>query len=206
MTIEEKLARYRKMNESVQKGQTLFVGSSLMEMFPVEKLLGEAGYDGIVYNRGIGGYVIDDLRSSLEECVFALAPRRIFINIGTNDLTRAEWSIGEIMENYDRLITEIRTKLPETEIYFMAYYPVNPEVAEDGIREALQIRTNEKLLQANCEVKKLAAKYQAHYIDVNDALKDTKGQLKAAYTLEGMHINEDGYRAIIPALMKYVQG
>lgn len=205
MTIEEKLERYRKMNGSVQKGQTLFVGSSLMEMFPVEKLLKEAGYDGIVYNRGIGGYVIDDLRSSLEECVFVLEPRRIFINIGTNDLTRAEWSIREIMENYDRLIEEIRARLPEAELYFMAYYPVNPEVAKEGIREALQIRTNEKILQANDEVKQLAAKYQAHYIDVNDALKDAKGQLKAEYTLEGMHINEEGYRAIIPALMKYVQ-
>ena len=57
MTIEEKRERYREMNKTVTKGQTLFAGSSLMEMFPVEKLLKEAGYEGIVYNRGIGGYV-----------------------------------------------------------------------------------------------------------------------------------------------------
>ena len=205
MTVEEKRERYRKMNETIVKGQTLFVGSSLMEMFPVEKLLKEAGYQGIVYNRGIGGYVIDDLRGSLKECVFDLEPRRIFINIGTNDLTRAEWSIEQIMDNYDRLIAEILQKLPDVKLYFMAYYPINQEAAKECVREALQIRTNEKILKANEEVKKLAQKYHGTYIDVNEALKDEKGRLKAEYTIEGMHINEDGYRAIIPALMKYVQ-
>ena len=54
-------------------------------------------------------------------------------------------------------------------------------------------------------MKKLAEKYHGTYIDVNAALKDEKGRLKAEYTIEGMHINEDGYRAIIPALMKYVE-
>ncbi len=205
MTVEEKRERYRKMNETIEKGQTLFAGSSLMEMFPVEKLLKEAGYEGIVYNRGIGGYVIDDLRGSLKECVFDLEPRRIFINIGTNDLTRAEWTIGQIMENYDRLIAEILQKLPNVKLYFMAYYPINQEAAQECVREALKIRTNEKILKANEEVKKLAEKYHGTYIDVNDALKDEKGRLKAEYTIEGMHINEDGYRAIIPALMKYVE-
>lgn len=205
MTIEEKRERYREMNETIEKGQTLFVGSSLMEMFPVEKLLKEAGYEGIVYNRGIGGYVIDDLRGSLKECVFDLEPRRIFINIGTNDLTRAEWSIGQIMDNYDRLIAEILQKLPDVKLYFMAYYPINQEVAQECVREALKIRTNEKIEKANEQVKKLAEKYHGTYIDVNDALKDEQGRLKAEYTIEGMHINEDGYRAIIPALMKYVE-
>lgn len=205
MTIEEKRERYKKMNQSIQTGQTLFVGSSLMEMFPVEKLLKEAGYEGIVYNRGIGGYVIDDLRDSLEECVLALEPRRIFINIGTNDLTRAEWTIEDIMKNYDALIAEMKEKLPNAKFYFMAYYPINQDAADESMKEALRIRTNEKICLANEEVKKLAEKHHAAYIDVNDALKDEQGRLKAEYTIEGMHINEDGYRAIIPALLKFVE-
>ncbi len=205
MTVEEKKARYHEMNKNVVKGQILFVGSSLMEMFPVEKLLKEAGYTGIVYNRGIGGYVIDDLRGSLEDCIFALEPKRIFINIGTNDLTRADWTLKEIMENYDLLISEIIRRLPAVELYFMAYYPVNEDAAEESMKEALKIRTNEKIQMANEEVKKLAEKYHAKYIDVNKGLRDERGRLKAEYTIEGMHINENGYRAIIPELMKYVR-
>ena len=44
-----------------------------------------------------------------------------------------------------------------------------------------------------------------HYIDINHNLKDELGRLKAEYTIEGMHINEDGYRAIYDDIMKYVK-
>ena len=37
MTKEEKVARFQKMNQDIRKGQILCAGSSLMEMFPVEK-------------------------------------------------------------------------------------------------------------------------------------------------------------------------
>ena len=36
-TKEYKIERYRKMNETAEKGQILCAGSSLMEMFPIEK-------------------------------------------------------------------------------------------------------------------------------------------------------------------------
>ena len=40
---------------------------------------------------------------------------------------------------------------------------------------------------------------------MNANLKDDQGRLKAEYTIEGMHINEDGYRSIYPELMAYVK-
>ena len=43
------------------------------------------------------------------------------------------------------------------------------------------------------------------YIDINRNLKDELGRLKAEYTIEGMHINEDGYRAIYDDIMKFVK-
>ena len=57
---------------------------------------------------------------------------------------------------------------------------------------------------ANAEVEKLAKKHNQRYIDINRNLKDDCGRLKAEYTIEGMHINEDGYRAIFDDFMKYV--
>lgn len=41
------------------------------------------------------------------------------------------------------------------------------------------------------------------HIDVNAPLKDAQGSLKAEYTVEGMHITEEGYRSIFPEFMKY---
>ena len=43
---------WQTLNKSCQPGQTVFTGSSLMEMFPVEKFAAEEGPDfPIVYNR-----------------------------------------------------------------------------------------------------------------------------------------------------------
>ena len=39
-----------------------------------------------IYNRGVGGFVIDQMLEALEPCVLALAPRYLFLNIGTNDM------------------------------------------------------------------------------------------------------------------------
>ena len=65
------------------------------------------------------------------------------------------------------------------------------------------MRTNPKITEANAAVKKLAEKYYAKYMDINDQLKDENGNLKAEYTIEGMHIKEEGYRAIFPEFVRY---
>ena len=54
-TKEYKIERYRKMNETAEKGQILCAGSSLMEMFPIEKFAEELKLPVTIYNRGVGG-------------------------------------------------------------------------------------------------------------------------------------------------------
>lgn len=44
---EMKVERYRVENQTVKPGQTVFTGSSLMEMFPINKLLELHGDDTI---------------------------------------------------------------------------------------------------------------------------------------------------------------
>lgn len=202
---EQKVERYREQNKSVQHGQIVFAGSSLMEMFPINKLLDENKDETIIYNRGIGGFLTHELLEVIDVCVLDLKPSRVFINIGTNDLSRSDITISEVMNNYDNIITSIENALPEVEIYLMAYYPVNYEAASDELKECLKIRTNEKINMANLEVRKLADKHGQKYIDINDNLKDEQGRLKAEYTIEGMHIYEKGYRAIYEDLMTYVK-
>ena len=108
------------------------------------------------------------------------------------------------MERYDQILKRVEETLPRTEVYLMAYYPVNYEAATEEMKPCLLVRTNEKIIRANEEVKKLAERHGARYIDVNDALKDGQGRLKAEYTIEGMHIREEGYRAIWPDFLTYV--
>ena len=202
---EMKVLRYREENKSVKHGQVVFAGSSLMEMFPINKLLKEHGDDTIIYNRGIGGFVTRELMDVLDVCVTDLKPRKVFINIGTNDLNSSDVPIADVMDIYDKIISRIEVAVPGVRIYLMAYYPVNYEAASEELKPCLRIRTNEKINAANAEVEKLAKRHGQKYIDVNANLKDEQGRLKAEHTIEGMHIYESGYRAIYEDVMKYVR-
>lgn len=202
---EMKIEKFREANKSVKAGQIVFAGSSLMEMFPVNKLLEEHGDETVIYNRGIGGFVSRELLDALDVCVLDLKPSAVFINIGTNDLSDSSIPISGLMENYDTIISRIEAAVPGVKIYLMAYYPVNYEAAAENMKECLKIRSNEKIAAANAEVKKLAEKHGQRYIDINANLKDGLGRLKAEYTIEGLHINEDGYRAVYDDIMMYVK-
>ena len=203
---EQMVRDFHVWNQSAVKGQIVFTGSSLMEMFPIEEWVKELGQDApIVYNRGVGGYRTTDLLPILDACVFELEPRKVFINIGTNDLSDPDIPIEKVMEQYDRIIAQIEEKLPGVMIYMMAYYPINYEAAAEEMKPCLLIRTNEKIRAANEQVEKLAAKHGQKYINVNAPLMDEQGRLKAEYTIEGMHIKPEGYRAIFDDVMKYVK-
>ena len=41
MDKQDKIIRYRQLNQTARKGQIVFAGSSLMEMFPIEQFVAE---------------------------------------------------------------------------------------------------------------------------------------------------------------------
>lgn len=204
---QDKLERYRILNQNVKKGEILFTGSSLMEQFPVNELLMTNGMDQVVYNRGIGGFTTTDMLQHMEEMVFGTEPSRIFINIGTNDIGSPEYQLEALLERYEEIIVRIQERLPEAEINMMAYYPVNetdkiPE-GEWG-KTAFVTRTNENLNIANAAIENLAAKKGCRFINVNEGLADERGKLKKEYTIEGIHMYANGYQMVLQNLKKYL--
>ena len=71
---QDKVNRFRILNQSAKKGETLFTGSSLMEQFPINELKQAFGIDTIIYNRGIGGFTTDDMLQYMDEQIFGTAP------------------------------------------------------------------------------------------------------------------------------------
>ena len=107
-----------------------------------------------------------------------------------------------MLGRYEEIVQQIRKKLPETKLYLLAYYPVNPTVAEDpGLIECFHWRTNERIREASEGVQVLARKYGAEFLDLNKDLCDAAGNLKAEYTIEGMHLYANGYRPVMDALL-----
>ena len=146
-----------------------------MEMFPVEEFINEDQLDITIYNRGIGGFITDELLENVDVCILDLKPSRLFINIGTNDLSDPSISMNQMIANYDKILSIVESKLPDIEIYMMAYYPINYEAATEEMKPCLRIRTNEKIAAANKAVQELAEKHHAKYIDINAPLKDELG-------------------------------
>ena len=203
----DKLERYRVLNQDVKKGKILFVGSSLMEQFPINELLMTAGIDKVVYNRGIGGFTTTDMLEHMEEMVFALEPSKIFINIGTNDIGSPEYRLEKLLKNYEEIIRQIQERLPDAQIYMLAYYPVNETdkmLDEDTGKMMFNTRTNENIQIANVAVEKLADRLGCCFINVNKGLTDERNKLKKEYTVEGIHMYANGYRVVLQNLKEFL--
>jgi len=199
---ERKLANFRSQNAYIQKGQILFTGSSLMELFPISEFCLNEGLP-IVYNRGIGGYTTDEFLAAINPMLLDLKPSKLFINIGTNDIRdmpEGEDWFTHLSSNYRKICEIIREKLPETIVYMMAYYPVNPERNSP----ALRVRTNEAVARANDMVRELASAFGFQYIDVNDGLKDEQGNLQIEHTQDGIHFDAAAYRTVFERLKQYL--
>ena len=204
---EIKVQNFRCLNALAKKGETVFVGSSLCELFPISEMLQNVEPRLRVYNRGIGGDVTDGLLARMEESIFALEPKKVFINIGTNDISRPGYTRERLFSQYRKILGLIQERLPETKIYVMSYYPVNralPGMDPVLVQEMFGARTNEELRAVNAALERMAAELGCTYIDVFDCLLDANGNLRAEYTLEGMHMYANGYAVVLDRLMPYL--
>ena len=109
----------------------------------------------------------------------------------------------------ENILTQIKTRLPQTRVRMMAYYPVNEtdKIPAGGDPRAMfGNRNNRNLPVANEAVRKLAEKMGYEYIDVNDGLTDARGMLRAEFTVEGIHMYANGYRVVMQNLKPYLTG
>ena len=199
----EKLESYRQLNRLAKKGQVVFAGSSLMEQFPLNEMLQGEALPYRVYNRGMSGFVAPQLLQVLDVCVYELAPAHVFLNIGTNDMSRPDYRQEALLACYRRILEEILSHVPGVKLHLLAYYPVNPDLEgqEGWAAEALRYRTNQVLREANRGVEALAREMGAEYLDLNAPLLDSQGRLRAQYTKEGIHLYPAGYQAVLGELL-----
>lgn len=202
-----KVVRYRHLNRFVKKGQILFTGSSLMEQFPINEILQNHGMNTVIYNRGIGGYTIPEMLESMEEQIFELEPSKIFINIGTNDISRPEETTEQLISDYRKVLTQIKDRLPQAKVYMMAYYPVNVQVAArqpwPDADKAAKLRL-ERLDESNKAVSELAQEFGYSFIDVNKGLTGDDGQTKEEYSIDGIHMWSDAYEVVFENMKEYI--
>jgi len=177
----ENVARFAEENKSVKRGGVVLLGDSITEGWPAALL--PAG----VANRGIGGDKVGGryygVRDRLRESVFDLAPRKVYLLIGINNVIFWPVPVPELLDDYDRLLTELRAGAPGTKVVVQSLLPLSQDYAS----------FNPTVLAFNKGLKRLAAKHSCSFLDLYARFADARGELPADLTDDGLHLNGKGY-------------
>ncbi len=177
------------------KDEIIFLGNSITDYCEWAELFQNPN----VKNRGISGDVTDGVLLRLDE-VTESQPKKIFIMIGINDLSRGKTE-EYIFNNYKKIINRIKKESPKTKIYIQSILPVNEA------RGKYKNHTNktQNVISLNKQLKELAQNTaNAQYIDLFTAFADKNQRLKLEYTFDGLHLNGDGYLLWKSIIEKYV--
>ena len=182
-------------NAGDNSDEIVFLGDSISDI----NEWGNAFPDLNIINRGINGDTTFGVLNRLDN-IIKLKPKKVFILIGINDITKGV-SDEDILKNYDSIISTLKEGSPDTEIYIQSVLPTNQELAS----EYYQMKTNnDTILATNQEIENMSKSQNVVYVDLYKNFIDTKGQLDAAYTIDGIHLNAKGYKIWEEVLKVYL--
>jgi len=187
----EQLAHFKKM--PVLPKAIVFVGNSLTDAGRWNDILPELP----VLNRGISGDISYGVLARLDE-ITRHNPKKIFLMIGVNDLKRGI-PTKNIIDNYIRIIDEIRKSLPKTTIYLNSVLPVNPS----KLLESFKAVTNSDIRILNEGMQRFSQKEKnVKFVNLHPILADKDGNLRSEITPDGIHLEISAYVELVDYLKK----
>ena len=162
-----------------KEGSIVFLGNSITAGNEWAEMLGNPN----VLNRGIPGDHCDGICARLDD-VLKNRPSKIFLMAGVNDL--AFYPPSNVLPKYVCLVETILDKAPYTTLYLQSVLPVNNIVSPTPVE-------NDDICTFNGEIRKFAEAKGLTFIDLYPLLLDLNGNLDAAYTLDGIHLNGAAY-------------
>lgn len=187
-----KVDAFRQYNKYIKPGQTVMIGDSITQDFNTYEYFPEH----IVYNRGIGGDTSGGVLTRLDVSVYDLKPKKVFLNIGTNDFERMNDGIEGTVQRIQEICRKIIEFDSNIELYIISVYPVNPNVDKKTVGK----RNNPEIIELNKQLSKIK---DIVYLDVfSQLIKD--GVLNPDYTIEGLHFNQNGYEILRAEVLKHL--
>lgn len=179
--------------------KTIFIGDSQTEFFKTHIYFN----DMEILNFGIAGDTTDGVLNRLHHNVILNKPRKVFLQIGINDFAKRKKK-EDILNNILKITRIIKQHLPETKIYVISIYPINAKIF--GFSKFVVLRRKNKHIDyINQQLSLHSSQEDFTYIEINNKLKNSYGQLANQYTVEGLHINTNGYNLISEILLPYIK-
>jgi len=196
LSTKLKAKQLTKFNEFANTGEIVFLGDSLTEFYPLEEF-----FHGLpIYNRGIASDTTEGVISRLVDNVILIHPKAIFLQIGTNDYSNKK-SNYEIFNDIKKII--LKSQENKIKVYVISLYPINAK-AKIYSPFFTRPRKNKKIKELNNHLQEYCTLNNIEFINVYDNLTDNNGNLDKNYTVEGLHLNFEGYKVVTKILLPYI--
>lgn len=185
---DKKVQSFSTQNANLSSGQIVFIGDSITDLYPLDTYYSDLSL--ATYNRGIAGDVTQGVIDRLQVSLFDIAPQKIVLMIGINDINggrSAEYIVG----NYNIILSTIHEHLPSAQVYCMSILPMGNKITE-YVQIDINAR-NEKVVQINTDIADLASVYSYEYVDLHSHVLDENNLLKSELTDDGIHLNASGF-------------
>lgn len=142
------------------------------------------------------------LLDNMKKMIYDFNPSIVFIQVGFNDLNDGR-SIDDIVNDYKKIIDNIKDNRPYAKIVINSLLPVNRDI-EDFDSDRVKDSYNDDVLKLNNNLKVLASNKKIDYIDLYSILSEDN-KLNDKYTNNGIDLNDEGYKKVVNEIKKYLE-
>lgn len=135
-----------------------------------------------------------------EDCIAACGAKKVYIMLGMNDLA---YGIDSTIDRYETLISRIREKSPDVQIYVQSMTPMLKSSSVWG-----NSLNNNKIQEYNGRLLEMCKKNKWYFIDIFPIMWDSeKGELRNDFCGDpetmGMHMTTSGCKAWVEYLLTH---
>jgi len=191
---QQRVTHFRSLPKT--KGDCIFLGNSITDGAEWDELFADCQ----IKNRGISGDITAGVIHRLDE-VTGRKPAKIFLLIGTNDLSR-NIKPDSVLSNVMLIADYVHQQTPATQLFIQSLLPVN------AIYKKFTTHTDKgaAINRLNSLLKQNAGRHDYRYINIHDAFCDAEGQMNAQLTNDGLHLKGEGYLLWKHQIYPYVCG
>ncbi len=146
-----------------------------------------------IRNCGLSQARINDVK----ELVSVIAdhdPKMVVLMCGVNNLSRKD-AVSACINDYEQLLSTLNSSLRPQRILVMSVMPVRETVFDRASHEL-----NRQIVVFNSQLEALCHRHKAEFVNVNPAVMDDHGGLAANLTVDGLHLNREGYKRLVGVL------
>jgi len=176
--------------------RVVLMGASTVERWDVIKTFPAGNY----INRGIAGQGTSQMLLRFFQDVVSLSPRVVVIFPGLNDLGGANGNVPAIDIHQNLAAMAQLAKANNIRVVFASLLPTDP----NGTHPYAKTVTSEQIRELNRWMFQYARDHGDTYADLWSPLGDAKYNLELKYSVDGVHINDEGYKLLAPVLEKRI--